>query len=608
MLDSPSRTVVAPLQVQRPRAMDRAPLVLGLVAFALWIFAVYRANSLLMNSYGLVSVLGWPYFLGLVLIVAALTFELLHIRLRPNRLALLIAVLVFFVFGTACAVEPVAGLQSSFVHAGFIQYILQHGHPINSYDARFSWPGGFSLAAVLVSFAGLSNALAFLRWFPLIIELLYMAPLIVIARCSGVGRRAAWLGVIFFYANNWIYQDYFSPQALDYLLFLVIVATVFACWQPARTGNTAIRGFVRSSVANVRALFTRTRLKGLEARSEWSSSKMLAVIVLLSLIGLASSMSHQLTPYVLLLELGACLLTRRLGRPELIVVVFLFAVGWLSLGASNYWIGHLHAIFGSAGQLTGTFGANVTSRVTGSLSHRLIVDGRILDVMTLYALGVIGALRRRPDSRALEALAGAPLLLLLTQNYGGEGLLRAVLFGLPFVSLLAASALLPNQVGPNRALLAQMPFRRSGRKVLGAVVAVLVFVVTLGTVVVRGGNDSYESYTNGEFAAVNYTYNHITPGETLGVVEGYLPLGYRDVGLINIYSLIGNENATVRLRPSAFVKHHATWIILSQSQESWGVNIGGYPASWELNLESSLLGEGYKIAKVWPTATVLRAS
>ena len=608
MLDSPSRTVVAPLQVQRPRAMDRAPLVLGLVAFALWIFAVYRANSLLMNSYGLVSVLGWPYFLGLVLIVAALTFELLHIRLRPNRLALLIAVLVFFVFGTACAVEPVAGLQSSFVHAGFIQYILQHGHPINSYDARFSWPGGFSLAAVLVSFAGLSNALAFLRWFPLIIELLYMAPLIVIARCSGVGRRAAWLGVIFFYANNWIYQDYFSPQALDYLLFLVIVATVFACWQPARTGNTAIRGFVRSSVANVRALFTRTRLKGLEARSEWSSSKMLAVIVLLSLIGLASSMSHQLTPYVLLLELGACLLTRRLGRPELIVVMFIFAVGWLSLGASNYWIGHLHAIFGSAGQLTGTFGANVTSRVTGSLSHRLIVDGRILDVMTLYALGVIGALRRRPDSRALEALAGAPLLLLLTQNYGGEGLLRAVLFGLPFVSLLAASALLPNQVGPNRALLAQMPFRRSGRKVLGAVVAVLVFVVTLGTVVVRGGNDSYESYTNGEFAAVNYTYNHITPGETLGVVEGYLPLGYRDVGLINIYSLIGNENATVRLRPSAFVKHHATWIILSQSQESWGVNIGGYPASWELNLESSLLGEGYKIAKVWPTATVLRAS
>ncbi|MGA2968830.1 MAG: hypothetical protein ABSE75_03385, partial [Acidimicrobiales bacterium] len=161
-----------------------------------------------MSSYGLVSVLGWPFFLGIVLIIAALAIELLRVGLRPIHLVALIAVLVVYVFGTACAVEPVAGLQSSFVHAGFIQYILVHGHPLNDYDGRFSWPGGFSLGAVLVSFTGLQNALAFLRWFPLVIELLYMAPLIVIARFSGVGQRAAWLGIIIYYANNWIYQDY----------------------------------------------------------------------------------------------------------------------------------------------------------------------------------------------------------------------------------------------------------------------------------------------------------------------------------------------------------------------------------------------------------------
>ncbi|HVA71036.1 MAG TPA: hypothetical protein VNF08_06910 [Acidimicrobiales bacterium] len=587
--------------------MDRAPLALGLVAFALWIFAVNHANSLAMNSYGLVSVLGWPYFFGLVLIVVAFTVELLRIRLRPNHLALLIAVLLFFVFGTASAVEPVAGLESSFIHAGFIQYLLQHGHTLNNYDARFSWPGGFSLAAVLVNFAGLSNALAFLRWFPLTIELLYMAPLIVIARYSGVGQRAAWLGVILFYANNWIYQDYFSPQALNYLFFLVVVATVLACWQPARAEDTAVRGFVRSSVAKVRALFTGSRLRGLEARSEWSSSSVLAVILLISLIALASSMSHQLTPYVLLLELGACLLTRRLARPELIVVVFLFFIGWLSIGASNYWVGHLHQIFGAVGQLTGTFGSNVKSRVTGSVSHRLIVDARILGTIAIYSLGVIGALRRRPDSRALEALAGVPLLLLVALSYGGEGLLRAVLFGLPFVSLLGASALLPNRVGPIRAILPQLPFRRLGRKALGAVVAVVVLVMSFNTVVVRGGNDAYESYTNGERAAVNYTYNHITPGETVGIVAPFLPIGFRDVGLIYVYIAVGQGTVLLPVRASGFVKNHAAFVILSQAQESWGVNVAGYPVVWEANLEGSLLSKGYKIVKAWPTATVLRA-
>jgi hypothetical protein len=560
-----------------------------------------------MSSYGLVSVLGWPFFLGIVLIIAALAIELLRVGLRPIHLVALIAVLVVYVFGTACAVEPVAGLQSSFVHAGFIQYILVHGHPLNDYDGRFSWPGGFSLGAVLVSFTGLQNALAFLRWFPLVIELLYMAPLIVIARFSGVGQRAAWLGIIIYYANNWIYQDYFSPQALNYLFYLVIVAALFACWQPARTEDTVVKGFVRRTFAKFRALFTRSRLGGLETNSEWDGSTMLAVLVLLSLIAFASSMSHQLTPYALLLELFALLLTRRLGRPELIVVAFIFTLGWLSLGASNYWIGHIHQIFGSVFHLSGTLINNVSNRVVGSFSHRVIVEGRILAVIALYALGGIGLLRRRPDSRTLEALAGAPLLLLLTQNYGGEGLLRAVLFALPFVSLLAASALLPNQVGPIRAIWAKIPFRRSGRKVLGVVVALILVAMTLVTVVVRGGNDAYESYTNGEFAAVNYTYNHITPGQTLGVVSENLPMGYQGIGVFSIYSATYSKTPK-RIGPSAFVKHHATWVILSQSQESWGVNVAGYPESWEVNLESSLLITGYKIVKVWPTATVLHAS
>ena len=41
---------------------------------------------------------------------------------------------------------------------------------------------------------------------------------------------------------------------------------------------------------------------------------------LLGLICLALAMSHELTPYALILSLGACLATRRLGRPELIVI------------------------------------------------------------------------------------------------------------------------------------------------------------------------------------------------------------------------------------------------------------------------------------------------
>lgn len=574
----------------------------------MWLIAVSQANSLAMNAYGLVSVLGWTFFLGLVLVITALAMEVVHTPTRTSRLVPLIIVFALFIYGTACAVEPVAGLEAGFVHAGFILYILQHGHPLNDYDARFYWPGGFSLAAVLVSFTGLSNALAFLRWFPLVIELMYLPPLLVIARFSGVGKRAAWLGVILYYANNWIYQDYLSPQALNYLFFLVIIASIFACWQPLATEDTSLRNLYHRYAAKVRALFTRSRLEGWDTTTDWPSSRVLIIVLLMSVIALASAMSHQLTPYALLLALAACLFARRLGRPELIVITLLFAVGWLSLGASGYWIGHLKEIFGGVGELSGTVGANVTQRVVGSTSHKLIVDARILEVLALYSLGAIGVLRRRPDSRALEALVGAPLILLAAQSYGGEGLLRAVLFGLPFVSLLAASAVLPNRVGPMPPLVPWLPRRGATRKVLGALVAVIILIFAVATVIVRGGNDAYESWTTGEFAAVNYTYNHMSPGQTLGLANSYTPFGFRGVGTWNVFVAAAPKMvAKTGVRPASFLKHDAQWIVLSQSQEAWGVDVGGYPASWELNLESALLKEGYKIVKVWPTATVLHA-
>ncbi len=604
MLSAPIAVARAPRPLTRHGIRSRTPTTLGLLAFVLWLVAVKQANLSAITSDGLASILGWSYFLGLALLVTALALEIMRRGSRPRTLILLIVVFVLYIYGTACAIEPIAGLQAGFVHAGFVLYILHHGHTLNDYDGRFSWPGAFSLSAVLVSFAGLHNALAFLRWFPLLIELAYMAPLIVIARCSGIGKRAAWLGVVLYYASNWIYQDYFSPQALNILFYLVFIATVYACWKPATLRFPIVRNVFARALNSTRSLFSVARWKGLDATSDWQHFQLFGIIIMLSLVGLASSMSHQLTPYALLLALVAMLLTRQLGRPEIIAVVFVFAVGWLSLGASNYWIGHLSVIFGGVGQLSGTVGSNVTSRVVGSATHKFIVDARILEVLALYALGALGALRRRPNSRTIEALAGAPLILPVVQSYGGEGLLRAVLFGLPFISLLAASALLPNRTGPIRALVPWFPFRRAGRRTVALLVGSAVLILSLATVLVRGGNDSYESFTTGEFAAIQYTYNHITPGQTLGLADAYIPWGYRDVDLIHVFIPGGNNPSKW---PRSFAQNEATWIVLSTSEASYGVNVAGFRANWQSTLERSLLGEGYRIVKAWPTATVLKA-
>ena len=266
----------------------------------------------------------------------------------------------------------------------------------------------------------------------------------------------------------------------------------------------------------------------------------------------------------------------------------------------------LPMIFGSVGQVGSTVGSNVTSRIVGSASHRLIVNLRILLTLAIYFLAGIGVLRRATDSRVLEILTAMPIILIVAQGYGGEGLMRAVLFGLPFAALLAASAILPRRHGPIDAVLPL--FKRFGhmRTVLSAAIAVIVLGFALVTTVVRGGNDAYESFSVGELDAVNYAYQHVKVGQSLGMVVPYLPIGQRNVDTVATYSVSGgNDVPSTAVVLASLVKVSPNFIILSQSQEAWGELVGGYKKGWMTILEHRLEVAGYRVAVHWKTATVL---
>ena len=584
----------------------------GLAGIVLWLYSVHHANYLRMNGYGLASVLDWAYYMGLTLVIIGFCSELVRPVLRPRRLIFLIVVLVVFIYGTASAIEPLSAYSESWVHAGFIQYIFVHGHPLENYDGRFSWPGAFSMGAVLTKFVGQANALGLTKWFPLFIELAALAPLIVITRSSGVGRRAAWLAIAIFYSSNWIFQDYFSPQGLNYFFFLVVVAAALACWKPLKLAIAdSRRKSVRSRIRRSRLVLSRDRLAGREATSTWGTRQMVGLLGLLGLLFVASTMSHQLTPPAIILALIAMLITRRLGRPELPVLLVVLVFGWLSLGATNYWAGHLDVIFGSIGNLTAKFSSNVSSRVTGVPAHRFVAQLRILITGVLFLGAGIGALRRSTDSRTLEALAAAPFLLIAAQNYGGEGLIRVVLFGLPFISLLFASAFWPRSTGDIRSFLPQIPegsFARLVRIALPTLIATALVVLAVATTIARGGNDSYQAMSTSDLSAVNYVYAHAPTGHIVyvGMTDPYMPLLYKDVGVIREF----DDNAVLPKNldqdPKRFLQKKPLFILLSKSEEAYGEQVLGYPAGWQKKIQKVLLRNGYQVVARFPTAVVLK--
>jgi hypothetical protein len=251
----------------------------------------------------------------------------------------------------------------------------------------------------------------------------------------------------------------------------------------------------------------------------------------------------------------------------------------------------------------------VTSRVSGGSTHLLVVEIRILLTGVVYFLAGIGFLRRYTDSRLLEALAGAPFILVAAQSYGGEGLLRVVLFGLPFVGLLAASAIFPRQSGSIRSLVPTIAIGRYaliGRRILRLAVIAVVLSFALATTIVRGGNDAYVSFSNGELAAVNYAYAHVRAGQTIGVLNYYLPIGQLDITTVRLF----DPGTPTSYKKIATRLLHAkpTLIILSQSTEAYGEEVSGYPVGWEATLETTFVNNGYRIAAHWTTATVLTST
>jgi len=577
-------------------------LALGVLGLAFWVLAVATASPSAIKALGLISIVGWAYFVALACMVAGFAMEVAAGSLRPARLTALLLGLIVILFGTSSAIFPYATLTDSYIHDGFVQYIVTHGHIAHQVDARFYWPGAFTLAAALVTFTGQHDAGAFLRWFPFVIEVAYLAPLLALAKASGVRQRTAYLGVAFFYSANWIYQDYFSPQALNFLFFLVIIATALTVWKAVPSVREGAVTYSRRFSNTLSSLRPR-RLNGFDADASVSAGQEMAFIAIIALIIMAVVSSHQLTPVMVALGLGGLLLTRRLRRPELVLLAGVLTWAWVSLSASDFWGGKLYTIFGGVGHATASLNQNVTDRIVGSSTHVFIVDMRIATIAAVLIVALIGALRRATDDRALEFLAFAPFVTVLGQSYGGEGLLRAALFSLPFASLLAASAFAPNHEGTIPALFRLGVGTRSTPVRFGLTVGVALAIAGTVQTLDRGGNDFYQSFTPGEVAATTYVNAHLKPGYVFAAEAPFLPAGQALAGSVErFYASV--QGTQIPVNTSKLLSSHAQYVVITTSQEHWGVEVNGFPYGWQTSVRQALLDHGYRVVASWPTATV----
>jgi hypothetical protein len=573
-----------------------------------------------MSGLGLISVLPVASLAGLALLVLA--FAALLARGHPDRavLGVMLVAIIICLDGVTAIAEPLPRFATTYQVAGFVNYISQTGHVAPGAAAYFSWPGFFALIAFAAGAAGAHSLLPMLAWWPALIGALYLVPFMLITRSLGLSWRARWFAAFLFSVGNWVGQDYFSPQSFNYLLYLAFVA-ILLTWFSGRPTAMAVGSAQRA-------------------------------ILLLLLIGIfaTSTVSHQLTPFLMLATCAGLVIVGRCTLRGLPVLLAVILIGWISFGTVAYWSGHLSTIFGHIGHVGGNLSSSVGNRIIGTPVHQLALYSRVVLPLVMAGLAIAGLLRRwrgRADSRALVVLLCVPVTAAGLQNYGGEISLRVYLFALPAAAILAAWLFFPASLAADRAVEPPAAADTGGgwteesalaepltpepltpepatpepatRRIARAVAAGLVGVSLAGLfLVARYGNDAFEQVPGGELAAMNYIYAHDDGGVSVLWLSQpanvnatpEMPWQYRDITRVQFVAMQASRNpgdvagAVTALRRLG----RGGYLITTATEATYLRQTGSYPADWATRFRAAMAAApGVRVVLANRTAAVYTA-
>ena len=490
-----TRTMEAAVRTgRRWKARDVWCALAGLVSLALFIAAASSVVLPVNSDLGLAAELPYPYWIAVLVLNVTFVVALRGDSSGPaGRLVMmwLLAVQVLVLFGAAAFVTDVPRGEVAFRHLGITDALADTQAVDPGIDAYFNWPGFFGLLATILEATGLDPVTVAL-WAPVFNVGLWLVAVAVLLSYLTPDPRRRWLALWIFCLGNWQDQDYLSPQAFGFFLYLVVAVLLIG---PLGARPSRFRGFRPANLA----AWWRER-SPVDPRRGFRVGAFAVVILLIAVI----CASHQLTPFMLLMVITVLTLSGYVWPGRLPLIAGIVLVLWLIYPASTYLAGH--PPMEDAG-LTAAVESNVAERVSGTPGHVFVVQVRVVLTVLLWILAAVGAVRDwrrgRLDLRVV-LFAASPLLLFPVQMYGGEMLIRVSLFALPFVALLACSALLPKKSSGMR------PSFRTG-----GVLVVTFCLLAAMTVTGRFGNARYDVFTDDEMAAVATAESMAPPGAAI---------------------------------------------------------------------------------------------
>ena len=532
-------------------------------ALGLWVVSLADIDPRAMTDLGLVSVLPPTYVAALLVLTASFALLVYGRHAHRTLLAAHLLALIAVLHATPTIVYGTLRYSWAWKHVGIVDYIQRHGSVATDADylsVYHNWPGFFGLDGLLTELAGVGDTLQIAAWGPVFFNVLNLGAVIFLLSALTSDRRVIWLGSWLFFITNWVGQDYFSPQAFAFFLYLVVLGIVLR-WLGKRGTPAESQG---------------------RARSAWMVGLVVALVA-------AIAVSHALTAVLVTVTLAGLVLFRVCRIRSLPLIAGALTVFWDLVFAADF-VGKNAASIPEKIRLpwlTAESNLAEASRLSdGQALVAGVARGLVVALVVLAAAGVLRQLRGRSLNRPAAILALAPLPLFLTGDYDGELLFRIYMFAVPFLAFFAAHALLPPATR-----------RRSGW--VPAVAGTAVTSVVLGAFVVAYYGKEHQYYfTPSEVAAARYVYTHAPTGALLIDGTHNYPSLFKNYERF-AYVTIADEPEASRARllsePVDVLSewmsdraHNGAFVIITRSQKTDVNELGAMPAGSLDRIERAL--------------------
>jgi hypothetical protein len=559
------------------------PILLLAISAGLFALSVGKIDLRGMTDLGLIVVLPPAIYVSLLLLTYSFIWSVHHIEERFFILLMHIVLLIIILHGITVPVEEVPRFNVTWRHVGLVDYMLRNQAINPRIDAYFNWPSFFVLAAFAMEVMGLKDPIQLAFWPSVFNSLLYVGPLLLILRAVTENRKLSWFALWLFFLANWIGQDYFAPQALNFFLYVTILGILLWSFK----GSQALPWLERLfNTINPRVMLSETQEQRALIRGRFTARRQRLVGLLVILLAMMFSVaSHQLTPFAILISVAVLSIFNQISVRGLGYIITLMISVWLAYMAVTYMENRTASLLANIGQVNKAISANVTERLTGSPGHDIIVRLRLAQTIFFWGLAFLGGLRRVFKNH-LDLipilLAFPPFTLLILQFYGGEMILRVYFFTLPFM-VFFASGLIYTEF-PQKYIRWQ-PW-----------VAGMLSILLLGTFYLsRYGNEKIDQFTAKEVEAVTHLYKIAEQGSLLGAPSPHYPIKFKGYELypVKFYEdpiLTGDVNALVTAMEER--KARASYFTITTSQESFFYLFYNFPPSKWQEFEDKMVASG----------------